>query len=506
MGMQPSGDLPRRSPRSSSRFQLLLKIASGGMGTVYLGRQKGPAGFQRLVAIKRAHPHLLEDANIVRMLALEARLASLIRHPNVVGVTDVEVADGELLLVMEYVEGGSLAEVAAGGLLPIGIALRVILDVCEGLHAVHETIDEEGKHLGLVHRDVSPQNVLVGIDGAARVADLGIARASALQATTTALRGKPSYMAPEYIATSKATRSTDVFALGIVAWEALTGERFFSELIEPDGEESTVRVPAPSSIREGIPAEIDTVVLKAVAWKPEERFASAHDFANALEAAARSSDRDVERSSAWIASRSEVGRHVARLVGPKVLARREMVREETTAGPPGGALPKGSIAPSRVEVEATPITVTSPSHRVEERPVSFAKRHGLLLRRAAVVPVVAACVWGVVLGAQKVRRSNVETTTTAGRPPPEGAPSQVVAIAALPNPQSRDREPPLVKHAPTEAAAARPAPVPPPTATPPPIVATAEPAPTPPPPTPPQRRVSILAAPPTHAPENPYAE
>ena len=210
MGAHIVVDPRARPPRSSSRLRLLLRIASGGMGTVYLGRQRGPAGFQRLVAIKRAHPHLLEDTSVVRMLAREARLASLVRHPNVVGVTDVEVSDGELLLVMEYVEGGLLAEVVAGELLPIGVALRIILDACEGLDAVHRTLDERGRLLGLVHRDVSPQNILVGVDGVARIADLGIARPSAGQGTTTVVRGKPSYMAPEYVSTAKATAATDV--------------------------------------------------------------------------------------------------------------------------------------------------------------------------------------------------------------------------------------------------------------------------------------------------------
>src|SRR5262245_40221506 len=153
-------------PRTS-RYELLTKIAAGGMAMVYVGRLRGAAGFWRLCAIKRAHPHLVEDPELRRSLIAEARLASRIQHPNVVPISDVEELEGELLLVMDYVEGAALSELIrhasdAGRRLPPRVVVRVVLDACAGLAAAHDLKDENGTPLGLVHRDVSPQNVLVG--------------------------------------------------------------------------------------------------------------------------------------------------------------------------------------------------------------------------------------------------------------------------------------------------------------------------------------------------------
>lgn len=302
------------------------------MGTVYLGQQRGAAGFQRLVAVKRAHPHLLEDESAVKMLVTEARLASLVRHPNVVGVTDVEEEAGELLLVMEYVEGASLSEVNADtGPMSLGIAMRIILDACEGLDALHRAEDEDGAPLGIVHRDVSPQNVLVGVDGLARLADFGIARACALEGTTTVIRGKPSYMSPEYTMTARATPASDVFALGVVAWETLTHQRLFKGINDIDIVERVRKTDAhpPSRVRPEIPRELDAIILKAVARDPTERFRTAREFADALNDAARKSTRGPNGRSIWVASRNEVGAFVAQAFDEKLRARREALRHQT---------------------------------------------------------------------------------------------------------------------------------------------------------------------------------
>ena len=221
---------------SSSRYELLVKIASGGMATVYVGRLNTVIGTSRLVAIKRAHAHLLEDPAFSKMLIAEARLASRIHHPNVVAVQNVEELEGELLLVMDYVEGASLADLWSyeDVPLPARVAVRAVLDACAGLQAAHELTDDDGKLLGIVHRDVSPHNILLGVDGIARLTDFGIAKSSgghtgsASQHTTTgALKGKVAYMAPEYVESGSLDARSDVFALGIVLWEALTRERLF---------------------------------------------------------------------------------------------------------------------------------------------------------------------------------------------------------------------------------------------------------------------------------------
>ncbi|CAN5921492.1 hypothetical protein BH11MYX4_BH11MYX4_23530 [soil metagenome] len=166
-----------QTPPSSSRYCIASCIASGGMGSVYIGIQRGAAGFKRPVAIKRAHPHLLADPSFRDTILREARNASAVRHPNVVSVDDVEETDGELLLVMDYVEGTSLSHVlAATPLLAPAVAVRIVMDVCSALNAIHIAKNEEGAALGLVHRDVSPQNILVDTDGHALLTDFGIAK------------------------------------------------------------------------------------------------------------------------------------------------------------------------------------------------------------------------------------------------------------------------------------------------------------------------------------------
>lgn len=213
------------------RYELVAEIASGGMATVFLARLSGVGGFQRFVAIKRLHPHLAAEREFVEMFLDEARLAAGIHHPNVVSILEVGASDRGYYLVMEYIEGDTLARLLAraatsGQRLPREIALRVVIDMLAGLHAAHELKDEMGQPTGLVHRDVSPQNVLVGLDGICRITDFGVARAaSRLSATRVGqLKGKIAYMAPEQaMGKSDIDRRADVFAGGIVLWRCSPG-------------------------------------------------------------------------------------------------------------------------------------------------------------------------------------------------------------------------------------------------------------------------------------------
>ncbi|MFO0649244.1 MAG: serine/threonine-protein kinase [Polyangiales bacterium] len=188
--------------RRVGRYEILDEIASGGMATVYVARSTGPRGFSRVVALKRLHPHLAAEPDFVRMFLDEARIASGIRHPNVVATLDIDDSE-DLSLVMEYVDGPSLLDVAQaasarGERIPTGVCVRVVLDVLAGLQAAHELVDEDGLPAGVVHRDVSPHNVLLDRAGSARITDFGIARASARLTHTRdgQVKGKLSYMAP----------------------------------------------------------------------------------------------------------------------------------------------------------------------------------------------------------------------------------------------------------------------------------------------------------------------
>lgn len=308
-----------------SRYELLLRLASGGMGTVYLGVPRGQAG--PIVAIKRAHGHLVEEASFRKMFITEARLASRIAHANAVGVLDVDESDGELLMVMQYVEGGSLAELLmacrhAGRRLPARIALRILVDAARGLHAAHVLTDARGQLLGLVHRDVSPQNILVGVRGTAAIVDFGVAKAASLEhtrTTTDILKGKVSYMAPEYLEKRQAAPTADVFSLGIVAWESLANRRLFKA---EDEVETMRRILSPEPVPRlqeltSIDAHIAATVARAVEKRPEDRFPTALDFALELERAAAAAD--------LLATEAEVGASVTSLLAEELQERAQLL-------------------------------------------------------------------------------------------------------------------------------------------------------------------------------------
>lgn len=275
------------------RYQLFEAIASGGMASVHLGRLQGPIGFSRTVAIKRLHPYLVDDHNFVAMLVDEAMLAARVRHPNVVATIDVVSEAGELFLVMEYVAGESLsqlfrASIDAGQRIPVRVASAIVLGALYGLDAAHEATDEHGRALEIVHRDVSPQNILVGIDGIPRVVDFGIAKASSRLQTTKngEMKGKLAYMAPEQLRRAAVDRRADVWAAGVVLWELLAGTRLFQS-DDPSGMVEAILSRKIPRVRDHceVSPQLDDVVERALARDPSLRYARAIDFAAGLEAA-----------------------------------------------------------------------------------------------------------------------------------------------------------------------------------------------------------------------------
>jgi hypothetical protein len=275
-------------------YELLLEIASGGAATVGIAVYRGAAGFERLVVVKRVHRALTKDSEFTAMLLDEARLASSIRHPNVVPVIDVVRLDDEVVLVMDYVDSVPLSQLAreaadAGRRLPPPVVSRILVDTLVGLHEAHEAVDIRRQPLGIVHRDVSPQNVIVGSDGVARVIDFGIAKARSRVARTRAgiIKGKCAYMAPEQVDGQPVDRRCDVFAAGIVLWEALTGTRLFKGDDEFDEMRRvmTARIPPPSSVVGPgvVGADVDALLSHALARATSERFQTASAFARALE-------------------------------------------------------------------------------------------------------------------------------------------------------------------------------------------------------------------------------
>jgi hypothetical protein len=278
--------------RTVGRYALYDEIASGGMASVHVGRLMGPVGFSRTVAVKCLHPQFAKDPEFVAMFLDEARLAARIRHPNVVATIDVVALQGELFLVMEYVQGESLSRLAKaartkGLAVPSPVVAAIVSDALYGLHSAHEARNERDEPLSIVHRDVSPQNIIVGADGVSRVLDFGIAKAASRVQTTREgqLKGKLSYMAPEQLTRGAIDRRTDIFSMSIVLWETLAGERLFSAADEGGTVTRilTEKVAAPSTVRPSLSAELDAVVLKGLARAPANRFATAKEMALALE-------------------------------------------------------------------------------------------------------------------------------------------------------------------------------------------------------------------------------
>ncbi len=265
-------------------YEVVREVGRGGMATLYLGVYRGAGGFARRVAIKAVHPEVADDPEGVRMFLDEARLSACIQHPNVVHVQALEQVGALHYLVMEYIEGSTLAQVLRnqvqkGEPLAADVAVAITAQVAAGLHAAHDTADELGRPLNIIHRDVSPQNVLLGVGGHVKLIDFGVAKARhRLSASISGeIKGKLAYLAPEQVMGDPVDRRVDVWALGVVLWETLTSRRLFlgrSEVATMVAVREAPILP-PSTFRAGLPPKLDDVVLTMLARPVVERFATA---------------------------------------------------------------------------------------------------------------------------------------------------------------------------------------------------------------------------------------
>ncbi|MBW2525230.1 MAG: protein kinase, partial [Deltaproteobacteria bacterium] len=271
-------------PTRIGRYRILTPLGSGGMAMVLLARAEGIGGFERDVAIKVLHPHLMEDESLVAQFLKEARIAARIRHPNVVPVLDVGRHSQGVHLVMEYVQGDSLHGLARrarrqGDALPDGVRMRVLTEALLGLHEAHELCDEKGTPLGVVHRDFTPHNILVGTDGAARLCDFGVVKviASNDKTATGIVKGKLRFLAPEQVRARPLDRRCDVWAAGVTAWELLTGKQLYDQRDQVDVLLRIATEPPPPlrSVRPDLSAAVDEAVAWALTLDPEERCPSA---------------------------------------------------------------------------------------------------------------------------------------------------------------------------------------------------------------------------------------
>jgi serine/threonine-protein kinase len=400
------------------------------MATVHLGRLLGPGGFGRTVAIKRLHPQYAKDPEFVAMFLDEARLAARVQHPNVVPTIDIVALEGELFLVMEHVHGESLSRLLQASIrvkepVPLPIASAILSGALHGLHAAHETKDERGNVLGIVHRDVSPQNILVSVNGVARVLDFGVAKAAGRLHTTQEgqVKGKLAYMAPEQLRRDDLDRTADLYALAVVLWETVTLERLF----KGDNEAQVVakvlagRIPPISELVPNVPPELDAVAARGLDRDPTKRFATGREMASALEQAVRPATPT--EVAAWVAhlSSESLRKRSAQMAEVEIVsdvsssgaAQAKMFLAELASGP-------DPLAPEE-EAKSTKSEMSHVSMAAATEPPPAPRS-----RRGAWYVVGAVALGGVALAATRSTWQAPTAAATSGSAP--------AAVAAAPSP------------------------------------------------------------------------
>jgi serine/threonine protein kinase len=282
----------RQAERTAfGKYTLIARLAMGGMGEIFLARLQGVAGFEKLVVIKRVLPHLAGEDRFIAMLLDEARIAARLSHPNICQVQELGEVEGEYYIAMEYLEGVTLADLLrrlskAGQVMDPRISVAMVTQACEGLHAAHELVDRSGQPTGLVHRDVSPSNVFITTAGMVKILDFGIAKTpDRLSRTRTgAVKGKWAYMSPEQILRQPLDRRSDIFSLGIVLFESLTGWRLFHHPSEYQICRAITETDAPSirKFQPALPELLAQVVATALSRDPAQRYATAREMSKAL--------------------------------------------------------------------------------------------------------------------------------------------------------------------------------------------------------------------------------
>lgn len=343
--------------RQLGPYELIAELARGGMGVVYLGRRAGEAGFERLFAIKELHPHLARDHEFVAMLLDEARLAARIHHHNVASVVELGHGEQGYYLVMPYIEGASLDQLLAQNPSnrPARLLVPILIGALGGLAAAHALEDDDGSPIGLVHRDVSPQNIMIGVDGDARITDFGIAKARARICSTEpgVLKGKLCYCAPEIFERGTIDQRADVFAAGAVLWSALTGRSLFRGETDADTMRRvlTLEVPPPSQVGLTPPAVFDAIILRALERDPDRRYPSAAAMAEAL--------REAALSAGLLGAPTQVARWVKESFEQPLAERRRCLRMAAR----GSAEHAVMVLPKLGPAEPTPATASDPAAR-----------------------------------------------------------------------------------------------------------------------------------------------
>jgi serine/threonine protein kinase len=318
----------RVHPETLGRYQLLALLATGGMAEIYLARQTGIQGFNKLVVVKRILQQHSQDSNFMEMFFDEARIAAHLNHPNIVQIFDLGNENGQYFIAMEYLEGESLAYLVSeakktGKVMPHQIAAGIVAQICDGLGYAHNLCDETGAPMNIVHRDVNPQNIIVMFSGQVKLVDFGIAKAALQEHSTTAgtLKGKLSYMSPEQCHSHPLKASSDVFSLGVLFWELLTRTRLFRRPSEIDIINAIMsdEIPLVRTHQSDIPPELEAIVDRALQRDPACRFVNAAEMGVAL--------RKVMRARAEETSKEDISIFVEKVFGDRARTKRRLLDE-----------------------------------------------------------------------------------------------------------------------------------------------------------------------------------
>lgn len=450
-------------PDRFGQYQIEEKIATGGMAELYKAKRSGVEGFQKVVAIKKILPHIADNEEFITMFADEAKLAAQLNHPNIVHIYDLgKIESGGYFIAMEYVDGRDLKTIlqSAGELaapLPVPLAVLIAAKVASALDYAHRRRDPQGRELNIVHRDVSPQNILISYEGDIKLCDFGIAKAAtkASQTQSGALKGKVQYMSPEQAWGKRIDRRSDIFSLGAVLSEMLTGEKLFrgdSDLTVLEKVRAAAAA-APSSLNPDVPKTVDAIVLKALSREPENRYANASDLLRDLESvlysftpAPGSADLAIflhrlqtEEATAEEARRQESART------PEEPGRKRRSKEAPLARRATGSVPlaasaapaAASPAPAKKKKEETGSGVFGAfsSARVEAEKRSRKPLLGMI--GVGALALTAGVYWALTRGSSASTRT-ASVTPAAVTPLPAIEPSAVVVLPpAAPTPLSK---------------------------------------------------------------------
>jgi serine/threonine protein kinase len=446
-----------KKPTTFGKYFLLERINVGGMAEVFRAKAFGVEGFERLIAVKRILPNIAEDKEFIRMFIEEAKLSVQLNHANIAQIFDLGVVDGSYYIALEHVHGRDLRGIfdrcrQVGEVMPVAQACFVVMKVCEGLDYAHNKRDQTGRQLSLVHRDVSPQNVLVSFEGEVKLIDFGIAKAAGTGAKTPAgiLKGKLGYMSPEQVRGLQADRRSDVFSCGIVLYELLTGERLFVG----DSDYSTlekvrnVEILPPSTYNRKIPDELERIVLKALSKEVEDRYQNAIDLHDELQAFVYTAGEFYSRKdlAGWM--KKIFGKEIEEETA-KLESYRQLKPPVLPIGAPGTSPPPVPLAPASAPVSSAPV---APASSPVSSPVSSSLAPGPAA--PALSPVVAA----LPLPAEAPPAPSVPTAipdpgpavarTATGKSAPVRKPTQPVQVAKPPPPPVHRSQPvPVVQPA-----------------------------------------------------------